>query len=120
MNTVPEDQIIRRVEKFQSYLLSCQLQAALNEATRAGLRDFFMGHGEGQVKFIGHGVGPEIHELPVIAPFFDQRLEPGMVIALEPKFVFPGKCVVGMEDDSAVTSSGVERLTVSAQELIRL
>jgi Xaa-Pro aminopeptidase len=43
-----------------------------------------------------------------------------MVIAFEPKFVFPGKGVVGIEDDYAVTSSGVERLTITDQELIRL
>jgi len=93
---------------------------AVDEAAKAGFRDFFMGHGEGQVKFIGHGLGLEIDELPVIAPFFDQRLEQGMVIAFEPKFVFPGKGVVGMEDDYLVTSSGIERLTVTEQALIRL
>jgi len=93
---------------------------ALDVATKAGFRDFFMGHGEGQVKFIGHGIGLEIDEFPIIAPFFDHKLEQGMVMAFEPKFVFPGKGVVGMEDDYAVTSSGVERLTVTDQELIRL
>jgi Xaa-Pro dipeptidase len=95
-------------------------RTAVDEATKGGFRDFFMGHGEGRVKFIGHGLGLEIDELPVIAPFFDQRLEQGMVIAFEPKFVFPGKGVVGMEDDYVVTSSGIERLTVTEQELIRL
>lgn len=93
---------------------------AVDEATKAGLGDFFMGHGEGQVRFIGHGLGLEIDEFPVIAPFFDQRLEKDMVIAFEPKFVFPGRGVVGMEDDYVVTTSGIERLTVTEQELIRL
>jgi len=93
---------------------------ALDEAEKAGFGDFFMGHGEGRVKFIGHGLGLEIDELPVIAPFFNQKLEPGMVIAFEPKFVFPGRGVVGMEDDYLVTPSGIERLTLTEQELIRL
>lgn len=93
---------------------------ACEEAAKAGYGEYFMGHGEGRVKFVGHGLGLEIDELPVIAPFFDQALEPGMVVAFEPKFVFPGKGVVGMEDDYLVTRSGVERLTVSAQELIRI
>jgi Xaa-Pro dipeptidase len=95
-------------------------QMAVEEASKAGFSDFFMGHGEGRVKFIGHGLGLEIDELPIIAPFFDRKLEPGMVIAFEPKFVFPGKGVVGMEDDYVVTSSGLERLTLTEQELIRL
>lgn len=93
---------------------------AVDEAAKAGLGDFFMGHGEGRVKFVGHGLGLEIDEFPVIAPFFDRRLEQDMVMAFEPKFVFPGQGVVGMEDDYLVTPSGVERLTVTEQELIRL
>jgi Xaa-Pro dipeptidase len=93
---------------------------AVEEAAKAGLADYFMGHGEGQVKFIGHGIGLEIDELPIIAPFFDQKLEPGMVIAFEPKFVFPGRGVVGMEDDYVVTSSGVERITLTEQKMICL
>jgi Xaa-Pro dipeptidase len=89
-------------------------------ASRAGLGEYFMGHGEGQVRFIGHGIGLEIDEFPVIAPNFEGELAQGMVIAFEPKFVFPGKGVVGMEDDYVVTSSGVERITLTEQELIRL
>ncbi len=41
-------------------------------------------------------------------------------MAFEPKFLFPGKGVVGMEDDHVVTSSGVKTVTLTAQELIRL
>jgi Xaa-Pro aminopeptidase len=43
-----------------------------------------------------------------------------MVMAFEPKFVFPGKGVVGMEDDYVVTPSGVERLTLTEQILIKV
>jgi Xaa-Pro aminopeptidase len=87
--------------------------AAVAKATEEGLADFFMGYGEGQVKFIGHGIGLEIDEYPVISPRFDAVLEIGMVLALEPKFVFPHKGVVGLEDDYQVTSNGLKRLTRS-------
>jgi Xaa-Pro aminopeptidase len=93
---------------------------ALKVAEKAGFGEHFMGHGEGKVRFIGHGLGLEIDEYPVIAPRFDQRLEPGLVIALEPKFVFPCKGVVGLEDDYLVTPTGVERLTLTDQSLLRL
>jgi len=93
---------------------------ARDVALRGSLGDFFMGHGEGQVRFIGHGLGLEIDEFPVIAPNYEGELAEGMVIAFEPKFVFPGKGVVGMEDDYLVTSSGVERLTLTEQVLIKL
>ncbi len=93
---------------------------ALKKAEKDGLGNHFMGYGEGKVRFIGHGLGLEIDEYPILAPRFNQRLEPGMVIALEPKFVFPDKGVVGIEDDYLVTDTGVERLTLTDQTLIRL
>ncbi len=79
-----------------------------------------MGFGEGKVRFIGHGIGLEIDEQPIVGPRFSQKLLPGMVIAMEPKFIFPGKGVVGLEDDYLVTTSGVERLTLTDQTLIKI
>jgi Xaa-Pro dipeptidase len=92
----------------------------LKEVGKMGLGEHFMGHGEGKVRFVGHGLGLEIDEHPVLAPRFSQKLEAGMIIALEPKFVFPEKGVVGVEDDYLVTAAGVERLTLTDQTLIRL
>jgi Xaa-Pro aminopeptidase len=43
-----------------------------------------------------------------------------MVIALEPKFVFPGRGVVGLEDDYLITATGVEKLSLTDQRVIRL
>jgi Xaa-Pro dipeptidase len=43
-----------------------------------------------------------------------------MVVALEPKFVFPDKGVVGLEDDYLVTTSGIERVTLTDQVVFRL
>ena len=94
--------------------------AAAAKATQEGLGDFFMGYGEGQVNFIGHGIGLEIDEYPVISPRFDAVLEKGMVLALEPKFVFPAKGIVGLEDDYQVTSNGLKRLTRTDQTLIQI
>lgn len=91
---------------------------AVEVAEKEGLGDFFMGHGEGQVRFVAHGIGLEIDEYPVVAPRSKEKLEQGMVIALEPKFVFPGKGMVGLEDDYLVTSSGLERLTPTEQAVI--
>jgi Xaa-Pro dipeptidase len=93
---------------------------AAAKATEEGLGDFFMGYGEGQVKFIGHGIGLEIDEYPVISARFGAVLEKDMVLALEPKFVFPQKGVVGMEDDYQVTSNGLKRLTRTDQTLIQI
>jgi Xaa-Pro aminopeptidase len=44
-------------------------------------------------------------------------LEPGMVIAIEPKVAMPGVGAVGIEDSFVVTATGVDRLTIADQEL---
>jgi Xaa-Pro dipeptidase len=108
-------------EKAQPGISCGQLyEAAVEKAVKEGLGDFFMGHGEGQVKFVGHGIGLEIDEYPIISPHFDGVLEAGMVLALEPKFVFPQKGLVGLEDDYLVTANGTERLAQTDQALIQI
>jgi Xaa-Pro dipeptidase len=87
-------------------------------AAEAGLEEHFMGAGSQRVRFLGHGVGMEIDELPVLAPGFDEPLEAGNVIAVEPKFVFPGRGAVGIENMYAVTADGFETMTTAPEELI--
>jgi Xaa-Pro aminopeptidase len=78
---------------------------------KANLQDHFMGFGEGQVSFIGHGLGLEINELPVITPRHKRLLQEGMVFAFEPKFIFPGEGSVGIEVDFIVRKDSLERVT---------
>lgn len=85
-------------------------ETAYHMVTEAGLKNHFMGYGD-QLSFIGHGVGIELDELPILAKNFDFILEPGMVFALEPKFVFPDEGVVGVEDTFVVTETGAKQLT---------
>jgi Xaa-Pro dipeptidase len=99
---------------------SALYEQARELAGRAGLEEHFMGAGPDRVRFLGHGVGMEIDELPVLAPGFDMPLETGNVIAIEPKFVFPGRGAVGIEDMYAVTADGCERLTTAPEELIEV
>lgn len=87
-------------------------------ARQAGLEEHFMGYGESRVRFIGHGVGLELDELPVLAPRQTQPLEVGNVIAVEPKFFFPGKGAVGLENTYLVTPSGAAKLSLSSDELV--
>lgn len=89
--------------------------AALEQVRAAGLADHFMGFGGDQVKFLGHGIGLEIDELPVLAKGFRYPLQPGMVIAIEPKFTFLGRGVVGIENTYAITENGFAKLTLSRE-----
>lgn len=85
-------------------------ETALAIAGKSGWQENFMGYPD-PVAFIAHGVGIELDELPVIARGFDVPLEEGMVIALEPKFVFP-EGAVGIENTMVVTGHGLRNLTV--------
>lgn len=97
---------------------------AIEMVTKAGFADYFMGVGQ-KAKFIGHGIGLEINEAPVIAPRIRQELEPGMVFALEPKIVLPkivlpGIGPLGIENSWVVTAEGLEKLTTAPEEIIEL
>ncbi|MBW1893204.1 MAG: aminopeptidase P family protein [Deltaproteobacteria bacterium] len=82
---------------------------AVERASELGYADYFMGVGESRIRFIGHGVGLELDEYPFLAKGQDLQLQEGMVIALEPKVIFPGKGVVGIENTHLVTAGGLEQ-----------
>lgn len=94
-------------------------ERAISIVTEEGLEHLFMGHRQ-HARFIGHGVGIEINELPVIAPRSRDIIEAGQVIALEPKFVIPGVGAVGIENTYVVTETGWECLTNAPEEIIGL
>jgi Xaa-Pro dipeptidase len=71
----------------------------------------FMGFGNRKVKFIGHGVGLQFDEKPVIAEGFDEPLQEGMVFALEPKRGIEKIGMVGIENTFIVSAKGGECIT---------
>jgi Xaa-Pro aminopeptidase len=68
----------------------------------------------------GHGLGLEIHESPRVAAGQSQKLEPGMVITIEPGAYVPGKWGVRIEDVVVVTPSGCEVFSPTDKELVTL
>ncbi len=85
----------------------------------AGFADNFMGHTQ-KAGFVGHGVGIEVNEWPVLAPRSKQVFEAGNVIAIEPKFVIPGVGAVGIENTYLVTEKGLDNLTPLEEEIVEL
>ena len=83
-----------------------------------GFKENFMGHGGHSVRFLGHGLGLYINELPVIAQGFDEPLEENMVFALEPKKGIEGVGMVGVEDSYVVTPQGGRLITGGGREIM--
>lgn len=71
----------------------------------------FMGYGQRKVKFLGHGIGLVVDELPVIAKGFDEPIEEGMAFAVEPKQGIENIGMVGIENTFLVTPNGGRSIT---------
>jgi len=84
----------------------------------AELLQDFMGFGDRRANFLGHGVGLQIDDLPVLAEGFDEPLAENMVLALEPKKGIPGVGMVGVEDTFVVTPDGGRSITGTHPGLI--
>lgn len=88
-------------------------------ARERGLERYFMGHRQ-HAGFVGHGVGIEVNEWPVIAPRSRQILERNNTIALEPKFVIPEVGAVGIENTYVIEDTGTRSLTNAPEEIVQL
>ena len=78
----------------------------------------FMGFGKRQVKFLGHGIGLTVDELPVLAKGFKMPLQENMVFAVEPKKGIEGIGMVGIENTFVVTTNGGRCITGNNPGLI--
>lgn len=95
-------------------VLPGQLFHRLWDQVRArGFQESFMGRGPDRVAFLGHGVGLELDEFPLISARFPYPLEENVVLAFEPKFFLRDIGMVGREDTGRITPGGVEWLTQS-------
>lgn len=95
--------------------ISCrELDAVARDYIKSqGYGDYF-GHG------LGHGVGLEVHEKPVISPRGEGVVEEGMVFTIEPGIYMPGWGGVRIEDTVRVHRDGCEVLTKVPKELIAI
>ena len=98
-------------EMLKPGAIPSQIYARVLESLDTGFREHFMGYGDRRSKFLGHGIGLQVDEFPVIAEGFDEPLVEGMVIALEPKRGVPGVGMVGSENTYLVTPGGGKSLT---------
>ena len=91
---------------------------ATDLAEELGYGEHFMGSGPHRIRFTGHGIGLELDEFPFLARGQDLRLEENMVIAFEPKLIFPGVGVVGIENSHVVTKDGLRQLGQFEEDIV--
>ncbi len=113
--------ILNEVIKDAKPGVSCEslYERAYAMAENWGLAENFMGIGKDRVRFIGHGVGLELDEMPVFAAGLKIDLAEGMTFAMEPKFVFEDGAV-GIENTYVVTRNGSECLNHAPMEIIHI
>ncbi len=110
--------LLEMIEREASIGMSTEAlyEQVLEKVRERGLGENFMGYGEERTIFIGHGVGLELDEFPIITNRIDFTLEEGMVFALEPKFVFPREGAVGIENTYFMEREGLKPLTSTPKD----
>ncbi|AOM82662.1 Xaa-Pro aminopeptidase [Salisediminibacterium beveridgei] len=112
-HTVLEAQL-RGVNHIKPGMTGIEADALTRDYIKSeGFGDYF-GHST------GHGMGMEVHEGPGLSFRSDQKLEPGMVVTVEPGIYVAGTGGTRIEDDIVITEDGNRILSKSTKELIVL
>jgi Xaa-Pro dipeptidase len=93
-------------------------QRLWQEVQDRGYEEYFMGLGPDRVSFLGHGLGLEADEFPLLTARFPYPLAADMVLAFEPKIFLPEIGMIGLEDTGRITPGGVEWLTITPREVM--
>jgi Xaa-Pro aminopeptidase len=91
---------------------------ALDEAARGTLADHSLG--EWFTHGLGHGVGLDVHEAPMISSRSTGMLSDGSVVTIEPGVYVPDVGGVRIEDCCVALESGVDVLTTASRELLSI
>lgn len=102
---VVEDARQKALEVVRPGVLSSEIDAAARQViARAGYGEYFR-------HSTGHGLGIEVHELPVISPRHPTPIQEGMVFTIEPAIYLPRRAGIRLEDALVVTSDGFRLLS---------
>ncbi|MDX9788566.1 MAG: Xaa-Pro peptidase family protein [Desulfobacterales bacterium] len=90
----------------------------LSVAQRAGYQESYLGPEGYKMTFVGHGIGMELVEPPVLARGKHILLAPGMTLAVEPKLVVKDEFMVGVESVFEVTETGTRLISEVPVEIL--
>jgi Xaa-Pro aminopeptidase len=95
-----------------AFAVTLELQEMIKKMAKPGIRS------AERIRLVGHGIGLEVDEFPFLAAGQNLELQEGMTIALEPKLIFPGKGVIGLENTHVVTGDGLDQFNSFTEEVI--
>ena len=95
-------------------LTQCKDGANIKNITKAAEQELKINRFD-LVHALGHGVGLDVHEDPVLSSRYDNLLKENMVIAVEPGVYIPKSFGIRLEDTVLITKNGCIKLTNSAK-----
>jgi len=96
-------------------------QMAIEKSKELKVTDVFLNFGRGRKsRMIGHGIGLELNEPPILSMSDDSEVSDGCVVALDMHMMDENICVVKLEDMILITNNGNEILNRSPRELFEL
>jgi Xaa-Pro aminopeptidase len=110
----------RTAEMMKPGAIPADIYNAVMDSMGEDFKQDFMGFGKRQVKFLGHGVGLHVDELPLISGGYKVPLLSGMAVALEPKKGMAGVGMVGVEDTYIVEEGGARCITGGGSDIIEV
>lgn len=107
--------VLRAVERL---IEACRPGVVVDDLVRQTLEALEdAGYGVHASRFVGHGIGLETVEEPILGPGVMTRLEPGMVLCVEPAVYIPGWGGCSVEDELIVGHDEPEVLTSLSRRL---
>ena len=118
--TIFVDNLQKNIKEIYDLVLDNQLIAleemkdgAIIKIIAKVIEGNFRVNGHDIMHALGHGIGMNVHEDPIISSKSERNLKQNMVVAVEPGIYVPGKYGVRIEDTILITKEGTETLTKS-------
>jgi len=86
-------------------------ETSVAKAKALGYAETYLGPPGYKVSFVGHGIGLDLVEQPIISPKNHDPLQPGMTFAIEPKINFINEFGAGIESVFSITETGCRVIT---------
>jgi Xaa-Pro aminopeptidase len=100
------------IERVRAGVAASEIFATAVEATRlAGIAHYRRHH-------VGHGIGLDVYDMPILNETTSTPLEAGMVLEVETPYYELGFGGLQVEDTILVTDGGHQRLTATSSELV--